>query len=60
MIAGFGMGDTGKRQWLHTVVYATALTLTVYTIIDLEFPRIGVIRIDSYDQALVNQRNSMD
>ena len=60
LIAGFGMGDTGKRQWLHTVVYATALTLTVYTIIDLEFPRIGVIRIDSYDQALVNQRNSMN
>jgi hypothetical protein len=60
LIAGFGMGDTGKRQWLHTLVYAAALTLTVYTIIDLEFPRVGIIRIDRYDQALVNQRNSMN
>jgi hypothetical protein len=60
LIAGFGMGDTGKRQWLHTMVYAAALTLTVYTIIDLEFPRAGIIRIDDYDQALVNQRNSMN
>ena len=60
VIAGFGMGDTGKRQWLHTLVYAAALTLTVYTIIDLEFPRVGIIRIDRYDQSLVNQRNSMN
>ena len=60
VIAGFGMGDTGKRQWLHTVVYAAALTLTVYTIIDLEFPRAGIIRVDRYDQALVDLRNSMN
>ena len=60
LIAGFGMGDSGKREWLHTVVYATALTVTVYTIIDMEFPRAGIIRVDRYDQALVNQRNSMN
>jgi hypothetical protein len=59
IVAGFGMGDTGKRPWLHTLVYAAALTLTVYTIIDLEFPRFGIIRIDRYDRALVNLRSSM-
>ena len=60
VIAGFGMGDTGKRPWLHTLVFAAALALTVYTIIDLEFPRVGIIRVDRYDQALVKQRNSMN
>jgi hypothetical protein len=60
LVAGFGMGDTGKRPWLHTLVYAAALTLTVYTIIDLEFPRFGIIRVDRYDQALVNLRSSMN
>jgi hypothetical protein len=60
VIAGFGMGDSDKRPWLHTVVFALALTLTVYTIIDLEFPRAGILRIDRYDQALVDQRNSMN
>ena len=49
-----------QRWWLHTIVYATALTLTVYTIIDLEFPRAGIIRVDRYDQALVDLRNSMN
>ena len=60
LIAGFGMGDTDKRPWLHTLVFATALFVTVYMIIDLEFPRFGIIRIDQYDQALVKQRNSMN
>jgi hypothetical protein len=60
LIAGYGMGDSGKQEWLHTLVYAIELTVTVYTIIDLEFPRFGIIRIDRYDQALVDQRNSMN
>jgi hypothetical protein len=46
LIAGFGMGDTEKRPWLHTLVFGTALFLTVYMIIDLEFPRVGIIRVD--------------
>ncbi len=60
LIAGFGMGDTSKRPWLHTWVFASALALTIYTIIDLEFPRVGIIRVDRYDAALLNQRKSMN
>jgi len=60
LVAGFGMGEQRKRPWLHTVVYAVALTVTIYTILDLEFPRVGIVRIDRYDQALINQRNSMN
>jgi hypothetical protein len=60
IVAGFGMGDTGKRPWLHTLVYAAALTVTIYTIIDLEFPRVGIIRVDRYDRALLDQRKSMN
>lgn len=60
LIAGFSMGDRRKRPWLHTIVYAVALTVTIYTILDLEFPRAGIVRVDRYDQVLINQRNSMD
>lgn len=60
LIAGFGMGESGrKRPLLHTLVYAVALAATVYTIVDLEFPRVGVVRVDRYDQILIDQRNSM-
>lgn len=57
IIAGFGMGDTDERPWLHTLVFATTLFLTVYMIIDLEFPRVGLIRIDRYDAALETSVN---
>ena len=36
------MGDTSKRPWLHTVVFAAALALTMYTIIDLSFRASGL------------------
>jgi hypothetical protein len=59
LVAGFEMGDQPKRQWLHTAVYAVALTITIYTILDLEYPRVGIVRVDRYDQVLVDQRASM-
>ena len=58
-VAGFDMGENRKRPLLHTLVYAVALTATIYTIMDLEFPRIGIVRVDRYDQVLIDQRNSM-
>lgn len=60
LVAGFEMGGQRNRPWLHTIVYAVALTITIYTILDLEFPRSGIVRIDRYDQVLINQRNSMN
>jgi hypothetical protein len=35
------------------------MALAVYTIVDLEYPRLGVIRVDTFDQALVVVRSSM-
>jgi hypothetical protein len=34
--------------------------LALYLIIDLEYPRVGVIRVDSFDRALVEMRESMN
>ncbi len=60
LLAGFAMGNTGKRQWTHTLVFVAALAVTVYMICDLEFPRFGIIRIDSYDKALIDLRAHMN
>jgi hypothetical protein len=35
------------------------LTLTVYVILDLEFPRIGLIRVDAADSVLKDVRQGM-
>jgi hypothetical protein len=33
--------------------------LTIYVILDIEFPRAGLIRVDAFDHALVDLLNSM-
>ena len=39
--------------------FAAVLSLTVYVILDLEFPRLGLIRVDAADQVLIELRESM-
>jgi hypothetical protein len=60
LLVGFGIADRRTHHWLHTLVYAAALGVTIYTTIDLEFPRFGIIRVDRYDQVLIDTRNSMN
>jgi hypothetical protein len=59
LFIGYGSADNKDRDWLHPMIFATILSVTVYVIIDIEYPRLGLIRIDSADQMLVNFRHSM-
>jgi uncharacterized protein YneF (UPF0154 family) len=59
MLVGYGMSANSKRSWLHIAVFAITLSCTVYAIIDLEYPRAGLVRLDSADQSLVDLRESM-
>lgn len=56
LLAGFGMAGGKARSWMHIVAFAAILTLTVYVIVDMEYPRMGFIRVDSFDQALMDVR----
>ena len=59
LLAGYGMAGGKSRNWLHMIGFATVMAVAVYVIIDLEFPRLGLIRVDAFDQALVELRASM-
>ena len=41
------------------LVFAAILSITVYVILDLEYPRLGLVQIDTADQVLVEVRQSM-
>lgn len=58
LLAGYGMADAKSRHWLYTVGLAATLASAVYVILDLEYPRLGLIRVDAFDQALVDLRES--
>lgn len=59
LLAGFGMAGAKSRSLLHVVGFAAILTITVYVILDYEFPRVGLIRVDAADRVLVDVRESM-
>jgi hypothetical protein len=58
-LAGYSMAATGLRDWLFVTAYAFVLGITVFVIIDYEFPRIGLIRIDPVDQVLMKTLEQM-
>jgi hypothetical protein len=59
LLAGHGMAGSGSRRWLHMLVFAATMSMTLYVILDLEFPRLGLIRLDAFDHVLVEVRESM-
>jgi hypothetical protein len=47
------------RNWFHALAFVLVLSLAIYVILDFEFPRMGLIRIDRIDQMFVDMRESM-
>lgn len=54
LLAGFSMAAAPARSWIHMVVFAGALATTLYVITDIEFPRLGLVRIENYDHFLLD------
>ena len=59
LFAGYGMASRSPRNWLHALFFVASLTVTLYVIVDLEFPRLGLIRVDAFDEVLQEVRNGM-
>jgi uncharacterized protein with PQ loop repeat len=60
LLVGYATSDNKERDWLHPVIFALIMSLTIYVIIDIEFPRLGLIRIDEADKVLIDLRKSME
>jgi hypothetical protein len=59
LLAGHGMAGGEDRSWLHILGFAAIIATTVYVIVDIEYPRLGFIRVDAVDQVLSELRQSM-
>jgi hypothetical protein len=60
LLAGYGMIGSRVRSWFHMLGFAFVMATAVYVILDIEYPRLGLIRVDAFDQALVDLRESMN
>ena len=59
LLAGYRSAADRAPGWLHQLGFGAIVASTVYVIIDLEYPRLGFIRIDAIDQLLINARAGM-
>jgi hypothetical protein len=59
LLSGYAMAGNKSRSWLHIVCFALIISVTVYVILDLEYPRVGLIRMDVFNQTLVELRETM-
>jgi hypothetical protein len=58
LLAGHGMADSTARRWLP-IVSLIAIITVVYVILDMEFPRRGLLQVKAFDQALEALLRSM-
>ena len=59
LLVGFAMASTQRRNWLHMILFALLISLTLYVILDFEYPRYGIIRLDKTDQIYLELRQTM-
>jgi hypothetical protein len=59
VLAGFGMAAAAARSWIHMVMFAATLSITLYAVTDMEFPRLGFIRVVGFDLFLSDVYNEM-
>lgn len=60
LFAGYSMANGKTRNWLYIIGVAATISVVTYVIIELEHPRLGVVRVDAFDQALKELRATMN
>ena len=59
LLAGYRMAVGQRRSWLHILSFAVITVIIGFVIIDVEYPRAGLIRLQDSDQLLVQVRDAM-
>jgi hypothetical protein len=58
-LIGYASASAEHLNWIHVIGYATMVTLTIYVIIDLDYPRYGLIQLDFAQEPLEEVSRSM-
>jgi hypothetical protein len=60
LLAGYGMAASKYRSWLHIATFAAVAVISVFVILEIEYPRTGFFHLETaYDQVLADVRTSM-
>jgi hypothetical protein len=59
LLVGYTASSNKRRTWIHQVTFALVMSLAIYVIVDIEYPRLGMIRVNGADQLLLDLANSL-
>jgi hypothetical protein len=59
LLAGFRMSSGQYRSWPHILGFTFLTVIIVYVMLDVEYPRAGLIRLQSADQLMLNMRENI-
>jgi hypothetical protein len=59
LLAGYQSAGERDYDWVHKIGFAGIVAFTVYVILDIEYPRLGWVRLDAIDEVLVQVRAGM-
>ena len=60
LLAGYHMASRRRWNWLHMFSFALIRATVAYVILDIEYPRGGLLHLQSADQMLVRFREDMN
>lgn len=59
VLTGFAGAESRQRSWLHILSFCLILAITIYVIIDVEYPRLGLIQIETSDRIIADLEQHM-
>lgn len=60
LFVGYGEAPDKPRNWPNRLIFTLTAAVTIYVTLDLEYPRVGLITLESADRPLIELRKSMD
>jgi hypothetical protein len=59
LLAGHAMAGARAWSWPYAIGFAAVAALCTFVILEMEYPRTGLIRLSEFDSVLVDLRNGM-
>jgi len=59
VFVGYALANADRRNWMYMLGLAGTIASVTYVAVELEYPRLGHVRIDAADQTLVDLRATM-
>lgn len=60
LFAGYAMSTAATRNWLYIIGFTATISITSFVVIELESPRLGLLRVDQMSYVLEELRISMN